>query len=285
MRAKGVESPRLCAELMLAHVLGCPRLKLYMEADRPASPLERDLLRTLVARALKHEPVQYLVGEAWFFGLPFKVDRRVLIPRPSTEALVEEVVQHARTRGDARGATGRNLLIADVCTGSGCVAVALAKGLPGARVVATDLSVEALELARENAARHGVIDRIDLLHGDLLAPLRDHPVTRGDASLDYLVANPPYIPDHEWVRVPPNVKDHEPSGALRGGRDGLDLVRPLIQGGPSLVKPGGLMLIEVAASHAEAALQLASSHPLGLHARIIPDVEGLPRVIRVERVG
>jgi len=281
---KDLDSPRRLAEMLMAHVLGfgSNRLKLYMDPDRPATPLERETLRDLVGRALNHEPVQYLVGEEWFFGLPFAVDRRVLIPRPATATIVEEVLQHARA---SRGAAskGDGMLIADVCSGSGCIAVALLKNLPGARAVATECSEGALEVARANAVRHGVLDRLDLLHGDLLEPLLDHPATRGAGAIDYLVSNPPYIPDDEWPAVAPNVKDHEPHLALRGGVDGLDFVRRLLAGGPALVKAGGLLLIEVADSRAAEARDLIAATPGLGDARLLKDFEGLPRVVVARR--
>jgi release factor glutamine methyltransferase len=276
---KDLDSPRLLAEMLMAHVIGCERLKLYLDPDRPANPLERDTLRNLVGRALKHEPVQYLVGEAWFFGLPFQVDRRVLIPRPATETIVEEVLQNVRARHGAAAAKGEGLLIADICTGSGCIAVALLKNLPAARVVATEVSAEAVEVARANAIRHGVLDRLDILTGDLLAPLLDYPPTRGVASLDYLVSNPPYIPDDEWPAVAPNVKEHEPHLALRGGADGLDCVRRLLDDGPRLVKADGLTLLEVADSRADAAAKLVAGNRELQDVRVLKDFEGLPRVI------
>lgn len=285
-REKGVESPRLSAELLLAHVIGCDRLRLYMEADRPATPLERESLRGLVARALKHEPVQYLVGEAWFFSLPFHVDRRVLIPRPCTEAIVEHVLQHARA--EPGFAPGGAATFADVCTGSGCIAVALLKNLPGAHGAATDISPEALEVARDNAARHGVLERLDLLKGDLLSPLAAHP---SGQQLHYLVANPPYIPDEEWDSADPakavgrNVKGFEPEAALRGGADGMKYVRPILDAGPAHLRKGGLMLIEIAASAADVVLTLAKGQP-GLESpRIIPDLEGHPRVLIATKAG
>jgi release factor glutamine methyltransferase len=279
----GLDSPRLMAEMLVAHVIGCERLSLYMDQDRPASPLEREALRDLTARALKHEPVQYLVGEAWFFGLPFHVDRRVLIPRPATETIVEHVLQHVRaTHGVA--SRGEGLVLADVCTGSGCIAVALLKRLPGARAYATDIAADALEVARRNAHRHGVSDRVELLRGDLLAPLLEHPGSRAEASLDYLLANPPYIPDDEWPdKVARNVREHEPEQALRGGPDGLGLVRPILAGGLALVKPGGLALIEVADSRAADALALARAHELVSEASVLDDHEGLPRVVVAQR--
>jgi release factor glutamine methyltransferase len=278
-KAKGLDSPQLQARVLLAHVLGCEELKLFMDPDRPASELERAALRELVGRALKDEPIQYLVGEWRFFGLPFHVDKRVLIPRPGTETIVEHVLQHARVEPGFGAGTGEGVLIADVCTGSGCIAVALLKHLPGARAIATDLSKDALEVAAKNAKRHAVLDRLDLLHGDLLAPVRDFPASRSIGSLHYLVSNPPYIPDHEWAAVKANVREYEPELALRGGADGLDQVRRLIAEGPDLVRPGGLILIEVADSCAPAALERMRSRQGIDEARIIADFEGLPRVI------
>lgn len=275
---KGMDSPRLSGELLVSHVLGCDRLRLYMDADRPASPLERDTLRDLVGRALKNEPVQYLVGEAWFFGLPFHVDRRVLIPRPSTETIVEQVLLHARAEPGFGGKTGEGVRFADVCTGSGCIAISLLKNLTKAFAVATDLSEPALELARKTAARHAVAERIEFLHGDLLEPLRNHPGGAG-RELHYLVSNPPYIPDAEWDAVATNVKDFEPHEALRGGADGLKFVRPLIEQAPDQLRPGGLLLIEIAAATADAVLALAQSHPHLDRARIVKDFEGLPRTL------
>jgi len=283
---RGLDAPRLLAEMLLAHVLGCDRLKLYLDPDRPATPLERQTLRDMAGRALKHEPVQYLVGEAWFFGLPFHVDARVLIPRPATETIVEHVMQHARnTPGFAAASSGgEGVLIADVCTGSGCVAIALLKNMPRARAAAGDVCADALAVARQNATRHGVIDRLDLLAGDLLEPFVDYPGTRHAGGVSYLVSNPPYIPDDEWGAVEPNVKEHEPHKALRGGVDGLDFVRRLLTDGPTLLREGGLMLIEVADSRAEQALELLCAASPMRDAHILKDVDGLQRVI-VARKG
>ncbi len=280
---KGLDSPRRMGEMLLAHVLGTERLKLYMDPDRPASPMERDQLRGLVGRALKHEPIQYLVGEESFFGMVFTVDRRVLIPRPSTQTIVEEVLQHARSDPDARtmraSDAGAGLMIADVCTGSGCIAAALARHLPGARVVASDVSAEALECAKENLERHGLTDRVELVRGDLLGAIEAHPVAGRAGGLKYLVSNPPYIPDHEWADVEPNVKDHEPTSALRAGADGLDLIRPLLAGAPKLLAPGGMLCIELASSHAADVLAMAREDPRLTRARIVKDCDGLDRVL------
>ena len=284
---KGLDAPRRQAEMLLAHVLGTERLKLYMDPDRPAAPLERDTLRGLVKRALANEPIQYLVGEEHFFGMRFKVDKRVLIPRPSTQTIVEAVLQHARKNPDAGSVrdsdAGRGIMIADVCTGSGCIAAALAKHMPGARVVATDVSADALAVARENVEAHALSDRIDLVQGHLLDALRQHPAAGRNAALRYLCSNPPYVPDDEWGAVAPNVKDHEPTLALRGGPDGLDLVRPLIADGPAFLEPGGLLLIEVAAARADQARALAEAHPDLENVRVLKDSDALPRVVVGER--
>ncbi len=291
-----LDSPRLLAELLMAHVLGTERLKLYLDPDRPASPLERDTLRNLVARALRHEPVQYLVGEAWFFGLPFRSDKRALIPRACSQTMVEHVLQHYRAmHGPSQsGATiptsvrGEGILIADVCTGSGAIAIALLKHLPGARGVASDISSDALSLAKENAQRHEVSNRLDLLQGDLLAPIRAFPPT-GEGTLDYLVSNPPYIPDDEWPsegnpgQVDKNVLLHEPHIALRGGVDGMKFVAPLIEQGPALLKVGGQLLIEIADAKSNIALSLAQRSPLLGDVKILKDQDNLDRVLLATR--
>ncbi len=302
---RGLESHRVLAELLMAHVVGCNRMRLYMEADRPASADERERLRALVVRALKHEPVQYLVGEAVFFTHNFEVDPRVLIPRPSSAVLVEAVIEHAKRTGrhaanpydDVPGAGAGSgagvqtddegepveaparevvpMTVADVCTGSGCLAISVAKAIGGARVVATDVSSDALEVARSNAERLGVSDRVAFVEGDLLGALEGH-IPEG--GFDALVANPPYIPDHEWGAVEPNVKDHEPSLALRSSPDGLRHAEPILRGVLEVLAPGGLFAVEVASSCAQEALAIA--HGTGLReARIVNDFEGLPRAV------
>lgn len=271
---KGIDSPRVCAEMLLAHVLEQPRLKLYMDPHRPASDLERAAFRALVERALNDEPVDYLVGQAPFFTMMFKVSPAVLVPRPSTETLVEHVLQHAR-RTPGFG----NPRIADIGTGSGTIAVSLAKQFAkagsNATVVATDISQDALAVAKENAQAHGVADRIDFRVGDLLEPLAGERFT-------YLCSNPPYIPDHEWDDVPANVKDHEPTLALRGGADGLDLIRPLIAGASKHLADPGQLVIEAAACQRDELLKLADDAGLR-HPSVLVDHEKLPRVLVADR--
>lgn len=271
LRRKDVDSPNLAAEMLLAHVLDMPRLNLFMDPDRPAAPLERAAYRELVERAVDNEPVQYLVGSAHFFSLEFTVDSRVLIPRPSTETLVQHVIEHARrTPGFA------DPLIADIGTGSGCIAISLAKNLPDARVMASDVSSDALALAKENAAAHGVADRIDFFEGPLYEPFGGH-------QFAFIVSNPPYIPDDEWAAVEPNVKNHEPIGALRAGADGLDCLRPLIADAHHhLAKPGQLIL-EIAASQKQAVLDLAAEAKHLTAPQVHADLERHPRMLVADR--
>ena len=270
---KGVDPPRLCAEMLLAHVMRCKRLELYMYADKPVADVERTALRNLVKRAAEHEPVDYLVGKAPFFSMMLKVDKRVLIPRPSTETLVEHVIRHARITPGFKAPT-----IADVCTGSGCIAIALAKHVPDCRVIATDVSRDALEVAKENAKQQGVADRIEFREGHLLEPL-------AGLRFCYLVSNPPYIPDHEWDAVEPNVKDHEPTLALRAGEDGLDCLGPLIVDAAAHLRTPGQLVLEIASCNAARLTQMVA-HTDGLaKPRVLNDHEGLPRILVADRGG
>ena len=283
---KSVDSPRVCAELLLASVFGCERTRLYMEVDRPATPTELARLRELVKRAGQHEPVQYLVGETWFHARPFFVDRSTLIPRPATETLVELAVAWARARGGAVRAL-------DLCTGSGCVAVSVVAALVTPRrgtgeppvppveatAVATDLVPAAIDLASRNAERHGVASRIELRAGDLFEPLRADEA----ASFDLVLANPPYISDAEFAQCEPNVRDHEPATALRGGPDGLCVITPLVQRAARWLKPGGRLLVEIAASQGEAARRLTESCGDLAFRSIERDHEGHDRVLVADR--
>ena len=290
--------------MLLASVLGCERMRLYMEPERPASPEERGRLRDLVARAARHEPVQYLLGEAWFLARPYEVGPAVLIPRPSTEVLVEEAIRWWRAQDPPRA-----MRALDVGTGSGCIAVSLAaetrpktrvserfeqrRRTPGVedaeeappiveapsaptqpaplRVVAIDLCEKALAVAARNVARHGVSGSVELRRGDLLAPVA------GEEPFDLLASNLPYISDAEWAKVAPNVRDHEPTLALRGGRDGLDLIRRLVKDAPARLVGGGLLLLEVQYDQGPALREMLAAGPWR-DVRIARDHEGHDRV-------
>lgn len=259
--------------MLLAHVLGVTRLGLYTDADRPASELERVAFRQLVERAVRHEPVDYLIGRTTFFSMMLRVSPDVLIPRPSTETLVEHMVQHAR-RTPGFGSP----LVFEIGTGSGAVSIAAARHIPGCHVLATDISSVALKEARRNAREQGVADLVDFREGDLFEPL---PI---DQRAAYLVSNPPYISGREWQQVPPNVKNHEPHIALRGGVDGLRFIRPLIAGARQYLDRPGQLVLEIAASQKEKVLELASQAPGLSKAHVLADHEGLPRVLVADAV-
>ena len=253
--------------MLLSHVLGVERLKLYMDPDRPATELERAAFRDLVERAAAHEPVDYLVGQSPFFSMMLKVSPAVLVPRPSTEAVVDHVIQHAkRTPGF------NSPLIADVGTGSGAIAIALAKHVPHSQVIAIDISTEALEVARENAASQGVSDRIEFRHGDLLEPLAGQ-------RARYLVSNPPYISDEQWLKVAPNVKDYEPVGALRGGADGLKYIGPLIEQAHQFLEHPGQLVLEIDSPQKREVLRRVEQAAGLANGHVLADHEGLDRVL------
>jgi release factor glutamine methyltransferase len=231
--ARGFETPRLDAELLLGHVLGMRRLELYLHHDRPLEPAEVDAFRALLRRRAGGEPVAYLLGSAGFRRLTLKVDARALVPRPETEVLVELVL--------ARLPDGGSLL--DVGTGSGAIALAVASERPDAHVTAVDVSGEALALARENRDALGLADRVELLRSDLYAGLPD------GARFDLIAANPPYIRDDDPL-LHPHVRDHEPHVAIFAGPDGLDLIRRLVAGARARLEARGSLAIEVAEGQA-----------------------------------
>ena len=265
---RGLGTPRLDAELLVAHALGLPRVQLYVQFDRPLVADELASIRALIRRRQGGESVAYLVGKKEFWGLDFAVDARVLVPRPDTETLVEE----ARARLAAGGGGPEPLgaaRIADVGTGSGALAVTLAKLAAGATVFAADLSPDALAVARANAERLGVA--VTFVEGDLAAPLAPH----GPFTL--LVANLPYIPSGDLAGLPAEVRA-EPALALDGGPDGLALVRRLIAAAPALLAPGGALALEIGAGQAPATAALLREGGFG-DVRVRRDLGGVERVV------
>jgi release factor glutamine methyltransferase len=264
LEAAGVDSPRLDAELLLAHVMGAARGWLWAHPEAPVPPSAEAHFHALLARRLRREPLPYLLGTWEFYAREFDVTPAVLIPRPETELLVEAVLAWARPRGARR--------LADIGTGSGAIAVTVAAELPDAEVIAVDLSDDALAVARGNAARHGVGARIDFRRGNLLAPITE--------PRDAIVANLPYISDEELRALMPEVRDHEPRLALAGGPDGLDLVRRLITDAPRVLVPGGLLALEL--GHTQAPAVQALLAPWG-KAWVVMDYAGIARHVLAER--
>jgi len=246
----GIEDARLSGEVLLAHAAGCRRINLYTRFDQTVSADALARFREGVRRAAEHEPIAYLVGEKEFFSLALHVSRDVLIPRAETEQLVEVVIDHCRNRGLSQP------LILDMGTGSGCIAVALLKQIPGARVVATDLSEAALETARRNAERHGVADRMTFVLADRLALPGD---AVGALSVDVLVSNPPYIPAVSLPGVERAVREFEPRMALTDEGDGLSFYRSIAAEAAALIAPDGVVCVEVADGCAAAVAEAVES--------------------------
>jgi len=226
----GIDSPRLTAELLLAHLLHISRVRLYTDLDRPLESSELAGVRSLIQRRAAGEPTSYLTGIREFYGRPFAVDSRVLVPRPETELLVEAVLQAVPRDAEVR--------ILDLCTGSGCVGITLALERRSARVLATDNSADAIEVARTNAGVLGAAERFEARLGDLFAPVEE------ERPFDVVVANPPYVRRGELAALSPEVR-REPPGALDGGPDGLDVIRRIVAAAPRRLVPGGLLALEI----------------------------------------
>lgn len=267
LRNEGVDSPRLDADLLLAHVLDVNRAGILARPDRILTPKELTRFRDLVARRSEREPLAYVLGYREFYGFQFAVDRRVLVPRPETELLVEKGLGIA-----SRG--GAPCSIADVGAGSGAIAVTLAVHLPLATVIAIDVSEGALEVTSLNALRHGVTDRMRCLRGDLLEPLQE--------PADLITANLPYVTSGEWCHLSPEIRLYEPRAALDGGPDGLEYIRRLLQGAGSHLHPGGSLLLEIGASQGAAVTALAQGHFPHGRIHLCQDYAGLDRLVVVE---
>ncbi|HLK92416.1 MAG TPA: peptide chain release factor N(5)-glutamine methyltransferase [Polyangia bacterium] len=282
---RALATPRLDAELLVAHALGLPRVQLYVQFDRPLGPDELGAIRALIKRRQAGESVAYLVGKKEFWGVDFTVDARVLVPRPDTETLIEEARERlgqrppepqegdAEEAGEAAEATPPAVSepprIADVGTGSGAIALTLAKLFPGAAVFAGDVSPGALEVARGNAERLGLA--VTFVEGDLAAPLAAH------APFSLVCANLPYIPSGDMATLPPEVKT-EPALALDGGPDGLALVRRLVGDAPRLLAPGGALVLEIGDGQAGATAELLRAAGLA-DVRVRRDLAGVERVV------
>ncbi len=269
---RGLPSPRLDADLLVAHVLGTTRTGLYGCFDRPVTDEERDALRELVRRRAAHEPIAYLLGERGFWTLDLRVDPRVLVPRPETERIVELTLEAV---GVHREHPWR---VVDVGTGSGAIALAIASELPAATVLGSDTSAGALEVAADNAERCGLRDRVRLVRDDLLGAL-----VRKRAQVDIVVSNPPYIATTEHGIMDRDVLEHEPHEALFAGHDGLDVIRRLLPQAQKVLVPGGLLLVEFGAAQGEAVRALAAQH--FERVRIAKDLAGHDRVLVARAAG
>lgn len=269
LQQKGSESPRLDSEVLLAHALGCKRIDLYARHTEEASEQGRQQFRELVRQRVEGCPVAYLVGRKEFFSLEFTVNRAVLIPRPDTECVVDECLRLAKAM--------ETPTILDIGTGSGCLAVAIAKHHKTAQLTAVDISPDALAVASENARKHGVVERIQFLLGDLFAPLVP------DGRFDFILSNPPYIPHDDIAKLAPGVRDYEPHTALDGGGDGFAVFDRLIAEAPAHLKPEGYLLIEIGSPQEAPARERIERHGGYELAKTILDGSGHPRVLMARR--
>ena len=270
----GIESAGQEALWLVEHVLRLPAHHMIADRDRLLSHVELLAARGLIERRVGREPLQYILGTQEFCGLEFEVNQAVLIPRPETELLVEYVLQ--------RISVERQATIIDVCTGSGCIAVSIARLRPRARVIATDLSNSSLDVARQNATRHAVCERITWLAGDLLGPLAKQGL---EGRIDVIVSNPPYIAEADWAMLQPEVRLFEPRGALVAGPQGTELHERLLQEGVRYLSPGGALIMEIGAGQARAMRRIVEEIPGYRFHRLVYDAAGLERVVIVERVG
>lgn len=268
LEKRGVDSPRLQAELLLAHVLQLPRLKLYLQFDRAIPEPQISSLRELVKRRGMREPLQHILGNAAFCGIELKVNRHVLVPRPETELLAE------RAATFLSALTTQPSTLLDLGTGSGCLAIQLAVQFPQVRGLAVDISPEALAVARENALACKVAERVEFLLGDLFAPLAV------GSRFDLIVSNPPYIPSPEIATLQPEVRDFDPRAALDGGADGLDFYRRLAAEAATWLKPEGRLMVEFGDSQAPALGKLFAEHKWMVEA-VVPDYSRRERILVV----
>jgi release factor glutamine methyltransferase len=273
LTATGCDTPRLDAEVLLAHSLGQERTWLYLHLSDPLDENQANKFETLLYRREQREPVAYIVGSREFFGLEFEINSSVLIPRPETELLVETALQVAIQRLQVKDHESV-ISIADVGTGSGCIAIALAKHLPNVSIIATDVSRWALRLAWFNAGAHHVKDKIAFAMGNLLEPVTE--------PVDIIASNPPYVGRAELAMAMPEVNRYEPRLALDGGEDGLDVIRLLLPQAKERLKPGGHLLVEIGSTQGQAVTQLAKIHFPQANIQIKKDLAGLDRLLVVE---
>lgn len=239
---RGVEGGRLAAELLLARALGCRKIDLYTRYDQTPADDQRAAFRELVRQAGQHTPIAYLLGHREFFSLEFNVSPAVLIPRPDTEALVQRAIQICRTQPE------RTFNVLDIGTGSGCIAVAVARYARNTMLVASDVSAEAVAVARSNIERHGLADRVRTARADLVdLPAESVPV----GGFDLILSNPPYIARPVWQALPPHIRDHEPPIALTPGPEGTEIHRRLAVECPTVLAPAGRLLVEIGHDQAE----------------------------------
>ena len=269
LTSKGVDSPRLSAEMLLSEALGLKRIELYTQFGQEVPQQQLDMLHGLVKRAGLHEPVAYLIGRTEFYSLELDITADCLIPRPETELLVQRAIEFLRTRSGVQ-------YICDLCTGSGCIAVAIAKNVPEARVTATDIFSAALEVAARNVEKHRLKEQVRLLCGDLFEPV----IQQLDVNqFDLIVCNPPYVSTAEYEKLDKNVKDYEPVSALLAGADGMDVYRRIIKKVDEILKPGAALMLEIGYAQGPAVRNLLEQTGAFAEIKIEKDLQNNDRVV------
>lgn len=278
LRAAEVPSHTLAAELLLMHTLGRDRAWLYAHPEEMLAGEVVEKYFDLVAWRAGGTPTQYLTGKQEFWGLEFEVTPAVLIPRPETEHVIEVALERIGQKKRSRP-----LRVADVGTGSGCLAVALARELPEAEVFATDISAATLEVARRNAARHSVNERVQFIEGNLLDPFLTAWPDSSDARFDLIVSNPPYIGLAEREKLPREIREHEPAAALFGGERGVEIYAPLIDQAAKLLGSGGSLVVELGDGSLGVVQSLFETRPAWMRVAVTMDLAGIPRVLGADR--
>ena len=272
-----IPEAKIDAEYLLSHILKCKRQELYLNPDTQLTNQEINTFKGFIQKRSKREPLQYIIGEEEFRGLVFKVTRDVLIPRPETELLVEEAVSLI---SNLQTPAPKQPTIIDLCTGSGCIAVSIAKEIEECRVYATDISEKALAIAKENAKRHSVENRISFLQGSFLEPLKGKGL---EGKIDIMLSNPPYVSKKDMKKLQPEIKEYEPPLALYGGEDGLDSYRTIIPEALTYLKNGGYLILEIGYGQAEGVKELFGKNLAYGEIEIIKDLSGIERVVKAKR--
>jgi len=314
LTSKGIDSPRLSAELLLISVLAMKRIELYTQFDSPVAKQQLDRMHDLVKRAGRHEPIAYLVGKTEFYSLEINVTPACMIPRPETELLVERAIEFLRARPVRDSSMGNTLLrqfcrtngartgtqyVCDLCTGSGCIAVAIAKNYPDARIIATDICDAALAVAAGNVEKHQLKERITLLCGDLFDPIVsglapdsrnrgldvDKLVPDSDRGFDLIVCNPPYVSTAEYEKLDKNVKDYEPKVALFAGVDGLDIYRRIIKKADRFLKPDAALMLEIGYAQGRAVKELLGQTGSFAEIKIEKDLHNNDRIATAQKIS
>lgn len=277
LQGHGIDSPRLDAEIVLAHLLGCRRIDLYVNPDKPVEKTITTSYKRSIQKRARRVPLQYITNHAEFMSMDFYVDERVLIPRPETELLVEAVVKRAQILSREN-----EIVIIDIGVGSGNITIVLAKKIDKARIIAVDISPDALAVARINAQRHEVLNKITFLCGDIFKPLEGY---RIESKADFIVSNPPYVSHDEFNTLQKEVRDYEPYTALVSGQDGLQMFKRIIVEANTWLKPGGFIIFEVGEKQAPQVARLLQDAGCFKKPEFIKDYQHIHRIVIAQMEG